>query len=219
MAVGNQTPASVGNDYATLSFVVQQKLSMLSTMTLVRVVDCTNDGGVSPVGTVTVQPLVNMMSGDQVAFQHKPLYKLPYLRVQGGANAVIIDPQPGDIGLAGFCSRDISSVKKSQDIANPGSLRQFSMSDGVYLFTCMGPTAPTQYFVMNDDGIRVVSPTMITLQAPTINLQGDVAVSGALDVVGIIHSDTDVTSDTISGKTHTHGGVTAGGANTAVPNP
>lgn len=226
MGVGNQTPADVANDYASLAFTVQQKLSQLSTLTLVRIVDCTNDGGIALVGTVTVQPLVNMMSGDRIAFQHKPLYKLPYCRVQGGANAIIIDPVPGDIGIAGFCSRDISGVKKAQDIANPGSFRQFSMADGVYLFTCLGGVVPTQFIVMNDEGVSMKSPTGITLEAPTINFKGavvqtagDVTMSQALDVVGIIHSDTDVVADTVSGKTHTHGGVTVGGANTAVPNP
>lgn len=212
MAVGNQTPADVASEYATLAFIVQQKLSEVSTLTLVRVVDCTNAGGVVPVGTVTVQPLVNLMSGDRVAFKHKPLYKLPYMRVQGGRNAVIIDPQPGDIGVAGFCSRDISAVKTSQDIANPGSFRQFSMADGIYMLTCMGQDAPDQYIQFQDrGGITIVSPGSITLQAPTILLKGnvdqtdgDVTMAQKLDVVGVIHSDTDVTADNISGKTHTH---------------
>jgi len=219
MAIGNQTPPDVANDFATLSFLVRQALSRLSTLTLVRVVDCTNDGGIALVGTVTVQPLVNMVSGgDRVAFPHKPLYKLPYCRVQGGANAVIIDPVAGDIGLAGFCSRDISAVKASKDIANPGSFREFSMSDGVYILTCIGAVMPSQYVVMNDEGVTVVSPTAITLQAPLITLDGSVETTGTIDAAGIITAP-DVISDTISGKTHTHGGVTAGGANTAVPNP
>lgn len=226
MPVGNQTPGIVASDFATLAFIVQQKLSQIATLTLARVVDCTNAGGVEPVGTLTVQPLVNMMSGDRVAFPHKPLYKVLYQRVQGGTNAVIIDPQPGDIGLIGFCSRDISAVKAAKGIANPGSFRQFSMADGVYLFTCLGGVAPTQYVVLNDEGVNIVSPTAVTIQAPTINLigdvvqeGGDVSMSQALDVQGQIHSSTDVIADDISLKTHTHGGVTTGGGNTAVPNP
>lgn len=195
MAIGNQTPASVASDYATLAFLVQQKLSQVSTLTLARVIDCTNDGGIEPVGTLTVQPLVNMMSGDRVAFPHKPLYKVLYVRVQGGNSAVILDPKPGDIGLVGFCSRDISSVKAAKDIANPGSLRQFSMSDGVYLLTCLGGVAPTQYVVLNDEGVSIVSPTKITLQAPAIEIDGG-------------------GNTTIDGKPflpHTHDGVQAGG--------
>jgi hypothetical protein len=211
MGVGNQTPAGIASDYATFAFIVQQKLSQIATLALVRVIDCTNNGGIVPVGTLTVQPLVNMMSGDRTAFPHKLLYEVLYQRVQGGASAVILDPKPGDIGLVGFCSRDISAVKTAKDIANPGSFRQFSMSDGVYLFTCLGGIAPTQYVVLNDEGVNVVSPTQITLQAPTINFIGDVVQEGgdvsmaqALDVQGQIHSATDVVSDNISGKLHTH---------------
>lgn len=211
VSVGNQTPSDVATRYAALAFTVQQLLSRVQTLTLCRVVNCTNDGGIVPVGTVTVQPLVNMMSGDNTAFRHKELYKLPYCRVQGGANAVIIDPQPGDIGLVGFCSRDISAVKNAKNIANPGSFRQFDMADGIYITTCIGVTTPAQYLVMNAEGVKIVSPTLVEIEAPQINLKGnvaqtdgDVTMSQRLDVQGIIRSATDVISDNISGKTHTH---------------
>lgn len=203
MAVGLQNPADVATEFATLQFLVQQMLSRVQTLTLVRIVDCTNEGGIVPAGTVTVQPLVNLMSGDRVAFKHLPLYKLPYLRVQGGANAVIMDPQPGDIGLAGFCSRDISAVKAAKDIANPGSFRQFDMADGIYIGGCLNGV-PTQYVVLNEEGVTVVSPTAITLQAPTITLDGQVEATGDVHTPGTITGDTDVIAGTISGKTHTH---------------
>lgn len=227
MAVGNQTPADVASDYATLQFIVQQKLSEVQTLTLVRVIDCTNSGGVVPVGTVTVQPLVNMMSGDRIAFKHKPLYKLPYVRVQGGRNAVILDPQPGDIGIAGFCSRDISAVKSSQDISNPGSFRQFAYADGVYLYSCMGKDAPEQYVQFEEGGVTIVSPTAITLQAPTINLQGDVAqtdgdvtMSQKLTVTSDIETTSgDVKAGAITLKTHHTSGVTPGGGTSGPPVP
>lgn len=224
MSVGLQTPASVATDFATLQFVVQSTLQRMQTVTLVRVIDCTNDGGVEPVGTVTVQPLVNLMTGDRVAVKWKPLYKLPYVRVQGGANAVIVDPKPGDIGLAAFCSRDISAVKATKDIANPGSFRQFDIADGVYLLTCLGTTAPEQYLVMNDEGVTILSPTAITLQAPMINLKGNVNQSnGNVEATGNIHTpgtitgDTDVIANGKSGATHTHGGVQSGSSQTNPP--
>lgn len=212
MAVGNQKPSDVATEFATLQFLAQQLLSRVQTLTLVKIVDCTNDGGIVPAGTVTVQPLVNLMSGDRVAFKHLPLYKLPYLRVQGGANAVIMDPQPGDIGLAGFCSRDISAVKAAKDIANPGSFRQFDMADGIYIGGCLNGV-PTQYVVLNDDGVKIVSPTLITLQAPTVRVVGDLEVSGDATVQG------EVTAGTIELTTHTHSGVQAGGGNSGPPNP
>lgn len=225
MAVGNQTPNDVASEFATLQFIVQQALSRVQTLTLVRIVDCTNEGGIVPVGTCTVQPLVNLMSGDRVAFKHRPLYKLPYLRVQGGANAVIIDPQPGDIGLAGFCSRDISAVKNSKDIANPGSFRQFDMADGIYIGGCLNGV-PTQYIVFADDGVSIVSPTEITLQAPTVRIlgelqqsNGDASFAQNVDVGGDVTVQGEVTAGNIPLTTHKHTGVTPGGGTSGTPVP
>lgn len=212
MPVANQTPLDVATEYATLSFIWQQKMSQIATLTLVKIIDCTNDGGLEPVGTVTVQPLVNLMSGDRTSFPHKPLYHLPYLRTQGGANAIIMDPKPGDIGLAGFCSRDISAVQNSKAQANPGSYRMFSMADGLYIGGCLNGV-PEQYVLFDDAGIVVVSPNAITLRAPAITLDGDV------EVTGMLHTPQDVFADTVSLKDHTHGGVDPGGGNSGPPNP
>jgi hypothetical protein len=224
MAVGNQTPVDVATDFATLSFIVQQALSRVQTLTLVRIVDCTNEGGIVPVGTVTVQPLVNLMSGDRVAFKHKPLYKLPYVRIFGGSNAVILDPQPGDIGLAGFCSRDISAVKNAKAEANPGSFRQFDMADGIYIGGCLPTTAPAQYIAFSDEGIAVVSPTEVRIEAPLVRIVGavqqsggDIEAEGNIHTPGTVTGDTDVIAAGKSGATHTHGGVQSGGSQTSPP--
>lgn len=213
MAVGTQTPVDLATEFQTFAYLIQEKIQQIQTLTLCRVVDCTNDGGIVPVGTVTLQPLVNLMSGDRVAFQHKQLYKVPYCRVQGGTNAVIIDPKPGDLGVAGFCSRDISAVKAAQDIANPGSFRTFAMSDGVYLFTCLGGEVPTQYVLMTDEGVTVKSPNTVTIEAPTINLKGNVT-----------HTDGNynnpagtVTANGIGLTTHKHPTAPAGPVSQPIP--
>lgn len=226
MTTGNQTPSDVASRYSALAFTIQQALSKVSTLTLVRVVDCTNDGGIVPVGTVTVQPLVNLVAGDGQAIQHAPLYKLPYCRIAGGRNAVIIDPEPGDIGLAGFCSRDISAVKTAKDIANPGSFRLFDMADGVYITTCLGTEAPLQYIVANADGIAIVSPTEVRIEAPLVRIvgelqqtDGDASFEQNVEVGDSLTAQTEVTAGTIALTQHTHGGVTPGGGNTAPPNP
>lgn len=219
MAVGNQTPADIASEFAALAFVIDQRIAAISTTTLARVIDCTNDGGIVPAGTLTVQLLVNMLTGDDVAIKHAPIYKVPYKRIQGGANAVILDPQPGDIGVVGFCERDISAVKAARDVANPGSARKYSKGDGVWLATLWAAQAPTQYIVFNGSGVTIVSPTTVTIQAPLITLDGNVEITGDVHTPGTITGDTDVVAGTISGTGHTHGGVTAGGANTAPPNP
>lgn len=218
MAVGNQTPPSIANDYATQAFVVEQKIAQVSTTTLARVIDCTNDGGIVPVGTLTVQILVNMLTGDNAAIEHAPLYKVPYKRIQGGANAVILDPQPGDIGVIGFCERDISAVKKTRKVSNPGSLRKYSKADGVWLATVWAAQAPAQYIVFNGAGIDVVSPTRVRFVAPSIVLDGPVEATSDIHAAGTITGDVDVIAGTISGKTHDHISA-APGQPTSPPNP
>ena len=109
---GVQQPGDGAGDFGAISFLIRQILSRFNTATLVKVVSCTNAGGVSPVGMVDVQPLINQMDGAGNGIDQGVLHNLPYLRIQGGSNAIIIEPQPGDIGIAVFASRDISKVKK-----------------------------------------------------------------------------------------------------------
>lgn len=226
-AQGFQTGPDVATDWNNLRFVVAQLLARVATCALVRVVACTNNGGVSAVGTVDVQPVVSMVAGDGTVVKHGQLYKLPYVRVQGGANAVILDPQPGDLGLAWFASRDISAVKAAPatfrgtggQTAPPGSKRQFDMSDGLYMGGLLN-AAPTQYVRFSTGGVEVVSPAKITLQAPTIELKGDVAQSGGdITATGSYTGDGDVVGAGVSLQTHTHSGVQSGGSNTGPPNP
>ena len=98
------TAASMSDEQAHL-FAIEAVLSKLNTVTLVKVVSCTNSGGLSPVGFVDVQPMVHQMTGDRKPITHGVIHNVPYFRIQGGANAVIIDPQKGDIGMCAFDHR------------------------------------------------------------------------------------------------------------------
>ena len=161
-------PATLWGVHNNLNFVVQQALARVQTATVVKVVSCSNDGGVSPVGTVEVVILVNQVSGQMVATPHVTMYGLPYLRVQGGANAVILDPQPGDIGIAVFASRDITTVKSTKAQANPGSFRMHDFADGMYLGGLLNGV-PTAYMQFGPDGISLVSPDSVQVTAPEVN--------------------------------------------------
>ena len=207
---GQQNPATSSNDYNTFAFVVQQLLQKMQTVTLVRVVGVTNTGGVEAVGTVDVQPLVNQMSGDRIPTPHGIIYGVPYFRLQGGTNAVILDPQVDDIGMCAFASRDISAVKEAKGPANPGSFRQYDWADGLYFGGMLNGT-PEQFVRFSDAGVEIVSPTGVRIQAPTIELDGAVTATDTIDATG------DVTGAGISLSTHTHGGVTPGGGNTGPP--
>jgi len=160
-------PWSTQGDYNVQLFAIQAALAKMQTATLVQVKSCTNDGAVGPFGTVDVVPMVAQIDGAGNTTPHLTVFELPYLRLQGGENAVIIDPQPGDIGIAVFASRDISNVKTTQAPAAPGTFRSYAWEDGMYLGGVLNGT-PTQYLRFASGGVEVVSPTQVTLTAPAV---------------------------------------------------
>lgn len=174
----NHVAADSSSDISRIRYIIRSALSGVRTAIPVEVIAVTNSGGVSPIGTVTVKPLVNATDGAGVAWPHAQIANVPYMRIQGGSNAVIIDPQVGDIGIATICDRDISGVKNIGGATNPGSTRKHDMSDMVYLMTIIG-AAPTQYVQFNSSGISIVSPTAVNVQAPTasVTTTGNVSVT------------------------------------------
>lgn len=207
---GTQTPQTEDDTYNTFVFMVRQMLAKVNTCCVVKVVGCTNSGGAVPVGMVDVVPLVNQMTGDRTAVPHGTIYSLPYTRLQGGTNAIIIDPQVGDIGIVVFSQRDISSVVATKAQANPGSFRMFNWSDGIYIGGILNGT-PVQFVEFTDRGIQITSPGEVTIKAPAIVLDGDVSVTGTTTGTG------DGTFAGVDVATHVHSGVSSGGSDTGPP--
>ncbi|QTD91573.1 oxidoreductase [Burkholderia anthina] len=204
---GSQTPNSGTSPFNEQSFLVWQILRTIAGARLVQVQAVTNSGGVSPVGFVDVLPLVNQLDGSDNAMPHGVIHNLPYFRLQGGANAVIIDPQIGDIGVAIIEDRDISSVKANRGPANPGSKRIFDMADGMYIGGFLNGT-PNQYMQFSTAGISIVSPTKITLQATLVEIDAWTSFtvnspqsrfSGAVIVQGLLSWLAGMTGSTVSG--------------------
>lgn len=206
--------------FNTQLFLIRRVLAEAHTAALVQIVSCTNAGTDSAVGFVDVQPLVDQLDGTGKPVPHGQLHSLPYMRMQGGANAVILDPQPGDIGIAIFAERDISRVKANKAQAAPGSLRKFDMADGLYLGGVLNGV-PTQYVQFSPSGISIISPTAVTVTAPnvTINASTSATITAPeINLDGQVNNST--AGSTISGiavATHVHGGVASGGSNTTGP--
>ncbi len=162
---GKLLPDDAAGEFNQLSFLIWQILATVHTVTLVKVVSVTSAGGVAPAGYVDVQPLVNQLDGDGNAVPHGVISNVPYFRIQGGSNAIILDPEVGDIGLAAFAQNDISSVKTTQAQANPGSRRRFHWSDGLYFGGFLNG-APSQYIQFVGNAINIVSPGTVTITTP-----------------------------------------------------
>ena len=233
--IGQMTPESQWGEFNSQAFIIQQFINKVQTCTVVRVDAVTNNGDVSPVGFVNVTPLVNQVDAQGLPTPHVTIFNVPYMRLQGGANAVIIDPKVGDIGICTFASRDISKVKKTKKQANPGSARKYSYSDGLYIGGVLNGT-PSQYIRFTDSGITVHSAGTVAIEAatacnvttPTFTVNGATVLNGPLTqgtgsgggaatMQGPLTVTNDVTAGGVSLKTHKHGGVQTGSGQTGTP--
>jgi hypothetical protein len=186
LSVGIAEANTLSSDYAKSTFVIEQLIAKINTMTLVKIVACTNAGELSPVGFVDVKILNHLVAGDESPIEHPTLYNIPYFRLQGGNSAIIIDPVEGDIGMCGFCNRDISEIKSKKDFALPASKRKHDYSDGLY-FGGLLNGVPEQFIQFNGDGIMIKSPNAINLEAPNVSISAArLSVSASTDYTGTI---------------------------------
>lgn len=177
---GYQGYTSAQGDYNRTVFIVKQILAGVRTAVPVEVMAVSVTPGTDgAAGYVDVKPLVNQVDVAGNSTPHETIHNIPYFRLHGGGNAVILDPAINDIGWMLCADRDISTVKKTGKAANPASNRKFDLADGMYLGGFLGP-APTQEIRFASDGIHIKTPN-------TIFLEGNAKVTGNLEVDGTMN--------------------------------
>ena len=189
-----QTVAGAAQDM----YIINNLIANIHTMMPVKILSVTVPAdSLAPIGRCEVLPLVQQIDGSNNVYPMGKIINVPYLRVQGGSNAIVIDPQVGDVGLCGFCERDISIVKRTGELSAPDTRRKYDINSAVYMFTMMSGT-PTQYIHFKTSGI-------------------DIKTTGDLNINGlIIKADgTLITKDGDTVDKHSHGGVQSGGSNTS----
>lgn len=167
---GQTEPTTGSGDWNSRRFEIQQQIMNLNTNIPVQVLRV-HGTGLNPVGFVDVLVLVSQVTGDDMTVDNLEIPNVPYMRLQGGANAVIIDPEVDDIGMGSFCSRDITAVKNARKAAPPGSRRAYNFSDCMYSGGFLN-AAPTQYIQFTAGGIIVHSPTKVRAEAPIVQVDG-----------------------------------------------
>ena len=230
------------NSFTAWAFAFRAAMAQVRTSIPVQVT-AVHGGGLAPVGRVDVQPLVQQTDSAGNVLALPVLYGLPYLRWQGGASAIILDPAVGDIGLVCFADRDISAVVASLQQSAPGSNRRFSLADGFYVGATLN-AQPTQYLQFDpDNGVSLITPKQIQAIAdngasnpPTVTINSDgivlsfgghsitinssgIAVSGAQTNDSTITATGEVEGNGVKLSTHTHSGVSSGSSNSGPPNP
>jgi len=187
-----------GNLLNAIDFIARQINSGQSHASLVKVISVSGGGSSAP-AMVAVQPMVDQVDGFGTRTAHGTIHNIPCFRYQAGVCAFIVDPIPGDIGLAVICDRDISQAKATGDVSAPGSARQNSWADGCYFGAFLGKEATTTVALTQDGKVTIVAPGGLFVT-------GDITTTGTLTNNGVNIS-----------STHVHGGVEPGAGNTAVP--
>ena len=158
--------------YNAISFIVQQAIrEQVNTAIVCKVV------GVSD-GYVDVLPLVGQISGKGEAVAPTTLYKLPFMRYHAGIAAVILDPVPGDIGLAIFATKACSNVKKgTTEPQQPASFRGNTMANGFYVGGFLNKTPSVSIELTQGGAVNIVAPGGVNI-AGSVTVSGDVVASG-----------------------------------------
>jgi len=202
-----ESPTAASSRETEMWFFLRRELAKIRTTTLAQVmainVPGASAGVPAAIGTLTIKILVQQTDGAGNVVEAGTIYNVPYARLAGGANAVVIDPTVDDLGIVGFGDRDLSSVIATMGEAGPGSNRRFSWSDALWVATLPLGVVPTQYVLMDSSGMYMVSPNKISMQAPEIDIN-------ATTKFNVTSPDTEV-----NGPAHITGAQTNGSTVTA----
>lgn len=169
---GQMKPNTAGSPYNSLQFIIDQAIRhKVHTAVVVKVIKRTGQ-------YVDVLPLVAQIDGFGNAIAPTTLFHLPYMRYHAGIAAVILDPVPGDIGLAVFAQTDCSNVKQgTTEPQQPASFRGNSMSNGFYIGGFLNQ-APSIFIELTQGGaINVTAPAGVNING-NVTVNGDVVASG-----------------------------------------
>ena len=190
------------SEYNVLDFVIRSIVcGLVNTAIPVRVdkVERPAEGGGA--GYLSATPLIKMRSAKGDALDVVSIPKLRWFRLQHGTAAIIVDPKPGDIGLAVFAQQDVSALNGGSEPIQPGSFRCYSISDGFYFGGFWGQK-PTTFIHIEDSGhVTITAPEAVvvntttatvnssgstTVDSPTVTITGDTTVQKTLTVLGQI---------------------------------
>ena len=220
----NARISDYGSDYNAQEFFVRSIVKrMVSTAIPVRVDAVQRAGESGGALYVDVTPLVCQTSADGKALDPVTIPHLPYFRLQHGTAAVIVDPKPGDVGLAVFAQQDSSRLNGGNEPVSPGSFRCFDMSDGFYIGGFWGQT-PTTFVHIEDSGdITITAPKTVTVNTSAATVNTDTATVNASGSITFNSPTSTFTGDVKIAKTLSvtqqisgSGGLTVSGGSGAV---
>lgn len=225
-----------------LDFIIERKIrEMVNTSALVRIDSCTSSGPSSPAGTVSATPLVAQIDPEGNALPMVSIPRMPHYRMQAGIAAIVLDPVPGDIGVASFCKADSSTVGVGEsEPQRPGSFRVFDQADGMLVATVSNAApqvwveltqdktviihAPEGCIIETDKNVTINASQSVVMNTPLVTVSGRIQQTGTMGAGGpseftggLNNTGGSVQSNGITLETHVHTGVESGGSTTGGP--
>jgi len=203
-----QNVFDANSEFSVIAFIVRQALGR-ARFAIPATVQTVHGGGVGAPPTVDVQVAVNLIDGIGQQSSHGTIFGLPVFRLQGGPNAIIIDPVAGDVGFLVVSDRDISALKANAGaVSNPGSYRRNDLADAVYFGGIVNPADPTQAVQFTSTGLKVFDKNgnIIEMKASGITItpaSGTATVNGNLNVTGEVTAGAGG-ADSVGLQTHEH---------------
>ena len=162
----NFTPEIGYEEANSIDFAIQQSFMKLNTVMICQVMAVNNDG------TLDLQPQINYLAVGGLPITPDLIFEVPAGVIQGGNAGLIIEYAVGDLVIIGVCQRDITLLKKSLSLSNPGSLRRFNLNDAVVL-AAYPKTPPTVFISILPTGITITAPGQpftVNAESATINV-------------------------------------------------
>lgn len=198
---GTRPITATNSPFNSLSYMVETAIrGQVNTAIPVRV-DGVEPGKRGPVGYLSATPLVTQRDGQGKALSPSSLPRLPYMRVQGGKCAVIIDPEPGDIGIAVFSQQDISTLGTGAvEPAQPGSFRAFDMADGMYIGGIINKEPETWIEFTQEGVITLHAPKRVVVETPDMLVQCETMKVAASTSITLDTPNTIITGNILTTK-------------------
>lgn len=185
-----QPPSSNTSDAEAFAFNFHR---LLSSKFFVELVKVTAIHGEAPNLTVDILPLLAQVDPTGALIETSVIYGAPVFRLQRGSSALVMDPVPGDIGLALICDGDTTIVRANREPSVPGGRRLHSRSDAIYLGGVLNGQ-PTEYIQFLGSRIKVVTPGQLTVEAPG----GTIFDTPKAHFTGDVTADGDITDNSSS---------------------
>lgn len=189
-------PTNYGSLNGVMKFVLQKFLQGVDDQLPAQIVSYNRTSNIAQ-----VQPLIAMITTDNVVIQRAALQSVPVHIGGGGGFMVNFPVKAGDLGYIKANDRDISLFLQSYQASAPNTARKHSFEDAIFIpavmkgYTIAGGDAQNLVIQNLDGTVKIsLSASTITIKAPTVVIQ---STSGNTTIDGkafLPHVHTDVQS-------------------------